>query len=90
MTIIDDFSRKVWFCLLKIKDGAFKAFKEWKSAVQKHNGKKVKRLRTYNGLEFVSGEFNSYCKKEGISRHVKGTPQQNGIVERMNILYWIE
>ncbi|KAJ9547247.1 hypothetical protein OSB04_019790 [Centaurea solstitialis] len=49
-------------------------------------GKKIKRLRTDNGLEFCSGEFDRFCKDEGIARHrtVRHTPQQNGVAERMN------
>ena len=42
----------------------------------------MKCLRTDNGLEFCSDEFNTLCKKEGIVRH--RTPQQNGVVKRMN------
>ncbi|KAG8478904.1 hypothetical protein CXB51_028750 [Gossypium anomalum] len=49
-------------------------------------GKKIKYLRTDNGLEFCSDEFNRLCKSEGIMTHltVRHTPQQNSIVERMN------
>ena len=43
-------------------------------------------LRTDNGLEFCSDEFNKYCEQNGIKRHmiVRYTPQQNGTTERMN------
>lgn len=46
----------------------------------------MKRLRTDNGLEFCSSEFDEFCKDQGIARHhmVRGTPQQNGVAERMN------
>ncbi|CAM8961498.1 unnamed protein product [Rhodiola kirilowii] len=49
-------------------------------------GKKIKRLRTDNGLEFCSSEFNEFCKTEGIARHhtVRDTSQQNGVAECMN------
>ncbi|KAG8478386.1 hypothetical protein CXB51_028195 [Gossypium anomalum] len=49
-------------------------------------GKQIKYLRTDNSLEFCSDEFNRLCKSEGIVRHltIRHTPQQNGIVERMN------
>ncbi|KAG8478019.1 hypothetical protein CXB51_027833 [Gossypium anomalum] len=49
-------------------------------------GKQIKYLRTDNGLEFCSDEFNRLCKSEGIMRHltVRHTPQQNGVAERMN------
>ena len=86
LSIIDDFSRKVWVFILKSKDEVFAKFKEWKLLVETQTSKKVKKLRTDNGLEFCSNEFNQFCKKNGTERHrtVKGTPQQNGLVERMN------
>ncbi|KAG9450470.1 hypothetical protein H6P81_010435 [Aristolochia fimbriata] len=54
--------------------------------IEKQTGRQIKRLRTDNGLEFSSGEFNKFCKDEGIVRHhtVRHTPQQNGVAERMN------
>ncbi|KAG8503716.1 hypothetical protein CXB51_001714 [Gossypium anomalum] len=50
------------------------------------SGKQIKYLRTDNGLEFYSDEFNRLCKLEGIVRHltVCRTPQQKGVAERMN------
>jgi len=86
LTIIDDYTMKVWPYFLKHKSEAFLAFKEWKVMVEKQTKKKVKKLRTDNGIEFCSEEFNSYCKSEGIVRHytVPYTPQQNGVAERMN------
>jgi len=43
-------------------------------------------LRTDNGGEFCSTEFDKYCKELGIERHktTPYTPQQNGVTERMN------
>eukprot|EP00253_Pinus_taeda_P016451 PITA_16451 len=48
--------------------------------------KKIKVQRTDNGGEFCSKEFEEFCKKCGISRQrtTPYTPQQNGVVERMN------
>ncbi|WVZ13024.1 hypothetical protein V8G54_017554 [Vigna mungo] len=71
LSIIDDFSRRVWIYVLKNKSETFQ---------------KLKCLRTDNRLEFVSEEFNGFCKEKGIRRHrtVVGTPQQNGLAERMN------
>jgi len=37
--------------------------------VEKQTEKKVKRLRTDNGLEFCNNEFNEFCANEGIARH---------------------
>ncbi|KAD4386240.1 hypothetical protein E3N88_26409 [Mikania micrantha] len=61
-------------------------FKEWKVLVEKQTERKVKNVRTDNGLEFFCGWFNKFCKDYGIARHLTmpGNPQQNGIVERMN------
>lgn len=49
-------------------------------------GRKMKRLRIDNGLEFCSSEFEEFCKKHGIMRHktMRHTPQQNGLAKRMN------
>ena len=62
LTIIDDYSRKVWPYFLKHKSETFSAFKECKAMVEKQTEKKVKKLRTDNGMESCSEEFNSYCK----------------------------
>ena len=68
------------------KSQAFKCFKEWKALIEKQTERKVKRLRTDNGLEFCSIEFNKFCKDEGIARQltVRNTPQQDGVAEQMN------
>ena len=57
------------------------AYSYWKSTWYK-----LKVLRTDNGLEFVSEQFNEFYRKIGIKRHktVPHTPQQNGLAERMN------
>ncbi|KAH9302162.1 hypothetical protein KI387_013745, partial [Taxus chinensis] len=49
-------------------------------------GLKLKCLRTDNGGEYCNNEFDDYCSKNGIRRQktVLGTPQQNGVLERMN------
>ncbi|KAJ0844964.1 putative RNA-directed DNA polymerase [Helianthus annuus] len=72
--------------ILKHKNEAFSRFKEWKVLVETQAERKIKKLRTDNGLEFCNNEFNNFCKKHGIARHltIPGTPQQNGLVERMN------
>ena len=84
--VIDDYSRKVWVYFLKSKYEVLINFKQFKALIENQTGKKIKRFRTDNGLEFCSGEFNEFCKNEGIVRHrtVRRTPQQNGVAERMN------
>ena len=86
LTIIDDYSRKVWPYFLKTKDDTFAVFKDWKVMIEKQTERKVKLLCTDNGGEFCSDAFNNYCRQEGIVRHhtIPYTPQQNGVAERMN------
>ncbi|CAM8938448.1 unnamed protein product [Rhodiola kirilowii] len=86
LSIVDDYSRRVWTFLLKTKDEAFTKFKDWKLLEENQTGKKVKALRTDNGLEFCNAEFDNFCIDHGILRHktVRLTPQQNGVAERMN------
>ncbi len=47
----------------------FEKFREWKSLVENQTGRKVKKLRTDNGLEFCNQQFDSYYANEGIARH---------------------
>nr|GEZ68401.1 retrovirus-related Pol polyprotein from transposon TNT 1-94 [Tanacetum cinerariifolium] len=52
----------------------------------RRTGRTVKKLRTDNGLELCNQEFEQLCIESGIGRYltVAGTPQQNGVAERMN------
>ena len=47
---------------------------------------KIKYLKIDNGLKYIDKEFIRFCELEDITRHftIKGTPQQNGVAERMN------
>lgn len=86
ISIIDDHSRKVWIDFLRGKDEAFQKFDEWRIMVENQTGKKIKKLRSDNGLEFCNFRFDTMCKENGIVRHktIAYTPQQNGVAERMN------
>ena len=50
MSIIDDYSRKMWIYILKDKSEAFKKFTEWCLEVEKEKGHVLKCLRTDNGM----------------------------------------
>ncbi|KAG7598335.1 Reverse transcriptase RNA-dependent DNA polymerase [Arabidopsis suecica] len=86
ISFIDDYTRKVWVYFLKTKDEAFEKFEEWVNLVENQSEKKVKTLRTDNGLEFCNRQFDTYCGSKGIQRDktCAYTPQQNGVAERMN------
>ena len=83
---IDDFSRFVWLGIMKHKDEAFEKFKSFKALVENESGYKMKCLRSDRGGEFTSNEFFDFCEEHGIRREfsTSRTPQQNGVVERMN------
>ena len=86
LMFIDDNTRYVWVYILKSKDQVFEKFIEWKALVENLTGRKLKTLHTDNGGDYTSAEFTMYLKREGV-RHeftVPKTPQQNGVVERMN------
>ena len=46
----------------------------------------MKCLRSDNGGEYCSKEFDDYCSYHGIRREktILGTPQENGVLERIN------
>ncbi|TXG65248.1 hypothetical protein EZV62_006523 [Acer yangbiense] len=79
MSIIDDYSRRVWIYFMKTKDETLQKFKDWKVMIENQSEKGVKRLRIDNGLEYCNDDFNKYCNEHGIVRHktVRGTPHQN-------------
>ncbi|PKI57116.1 hypothetical protein CRG98_022510 [Punica granatum] len=59
---------------------------DWKALVENETGLKVKCLRSDNGGDYELDEFKEYCAVNGIhmEKTVRGTPQQNGVAERMN------
>ena len=54
--------------------------------VEIETGLKVKCLRSDNRGEYIDGGFSEYCTARGIKmeKNILGTPQQNGVTERMN------
>ena len=54
LSIIDDYSRRVQVYVLKLKSDAFNKFKEWHSVTTNQIERKLKYLKTDNGLEFLS------------------------------------
>ena len=67
-----------WIGLLKHKDEAFEKFQALKSLVENESNRRG---------EFTSDEFFDFCEQHGIKKKFSTarTPQQNGVVERMNI-----
>jgi len=74
LTFIDDNSRYVWVYILKHKDDVFPCFLGWKALVERSTNRKLKALRTDKGGEYMSTEFQTYLKKEGV-RHELTVPK---------------
>ena len=77
MTIPARFGYTSW----KRRINCWKGFKEFKALVENLSEKKIKILRSDNGWDFTSNEFNECCKEVGIKREhiVPYNPQQNGV-----------
>jgi transposase InsO family protein len=86
LTSIDDYSRRSWIYFLVVKSETFDTFKSFKSIVEKETNQKMSCLRTDRGGEYLTSDYNTFCKQQGIKRQLTtdGTPQQNGLAERKN------
>jgi hypothetical protein len=84
---IDDYSHKTWVYFLKSKDEVFSKFKEFKALIENLFERNIKILRSDNGGEYTSKEFEIFCKDVEIKRELTTlyNPQQTGVVERKNI-----
>ena len=61
--------------LLHLKESnVFETFKKWRALVENETGKKVKCLKSNNGGEYYSKDFEKYCSYNGICRE-KTTPR---------------
>ena len=86
LVIIDDFSRKSWTIPLRLKSDTKVALKQWIAVNENQSGKKVKKLRSDNGGEYIDGDLETWLKEHGILHQTipARSPQSNGIAERMN------
>ncbi|KAG8492422.1 hypothetical protein CXB51_009695 [Gossypium anomalum] len=83
---IDDCTRYCWIYFLKHKSEVAQVFIKFKAAVETETGCKIKTIRSDNGTEYTSAQFQSLCKDAGIKHQLTNvyTPQQNGVSERKN------
>ncbi|CAA7057520.1 unnamed protein product [Microthlaspi erraticum] len=82
LTIVDDFSRAVWIYLLREKREVASTIEKFCAMVDRQFDKKVKILRSDNGLEFMC--LKPFLEKEGMLHQTSCvyTPQKNGRMER--------
>ena len=70
LLIVDDFSRYMWIYLLSYKAEALQSFKRFKVMAETEIKGKLRCARSDRGGEFLSKEFNLYCKENGILRQL--------------------
>ncbi|HEV7735754.1 MAG TPA: DDE-type integrase/transposase/recombinase, partial [Chlamydiales bacterium] len=66
LNFVDDYTSMTWAYLLKTKDQAASKFKEWRAIVEVESGHRVKILRTDNGGEYTSTDFERHLRETGI------------------------
>lgn len=86
VTFMDDYSRYIHVRFLQHKDEEFEAFRSYKAHAEKQTGRKIKAVRSDNGGEYISWEFQRYLDTERIVHQwtCPHTPQMNGRAERLN------
>jgi hypothetical protein len=70
---IDDHTRMMWVYFLKAKSKSFEKFVNFQHMVENETRENVASLRTDNGGEFTSTEFNDYCRNNGIKKQLKNS-----------------
>eukprot|EP00253_Pinus_taeda_P015766 PITA_15766 len=75
-----------WVYLLKNKSDAFQTFKNFHKWIENDAQSHIGSIRTNNGKEYTSNEFENYLSQHGIKHQttVPYNPQLNGVAKRMN------
>ncbi|CAI7868965.1 unnamed protein product [Closterium sp. NIES-54] len=86
LSLIDDFTRRVWSFPLPNKESATvaKVLRQWHKDVELECGRKLKAVRSDRGGEFLGDAVKAWKAEFGIKTQlsVADTPQQNGVMER--------
>ena len=84
VTFIDDHSRKTWIYFLKTKESkeVLNKFKEFKAQVENLSKTRIKILRSDNGGEYTSTEFDNFWKK----KELRGSYELPTILNKMGLL----
>lgn len=86
LTFIDDYSRMCLMYLLKDKSQVFANFKTFHSMIKNETQLNIGILRTDNGGEYTSNDFEQYSKENDIKHQttIPYNPQKNGVAKHMN------
>ena len=88
MVMVDDFTRYTWVILLWSKFDASQHIEVLCIRLQNEKSLKIDQIRSDHGKEFKNSYMESFCTRLGISQEFFApiTPQQNGVVERKNMV----
>ncbi|GKA24709.1 putative ribonuclease H-like domain-containing protein [Tanacetum coccineum] len=75
-----------WVFFLTTKDETSEILKNFIKEIENLVDKKVKIIRSDNGIEFKNKVMDDFCREKGIKMEYSAarTPQQNGVAERRN------
>ena len=85
--VIDDFNREVLNVTIATSINSERVIEQLEQLIEWRG--KPERLRVDNGPEFIAIKMQVWCDKHGIELHFieKGSPYQNGYIERFNRTY---
>lgn len=71
---------------MKFKSVVACVFWRFNARIENQFGCKIHVLRSDNGKEYTTEQFNLFCEEAGIEHQLTAsyTPQQNGVSERKN------
>lgn len=86
VTLLDDYSRLSSVTCVARKSMTAAVVADSLDRLEAMSGRRTKTLRSDNGGEYMSKEFNNSLRKRGVTHQVSApyTPQQNGRAERLN------
>jgi hypothetical protein len=86
ITFLDDYSGLGSILFLKRKSDAKTSFKDWLMWAERQSGKRLLKLRSDRGGEYLNLDLQAFLSAQGIEHQktVPHTPQQNGRAERFN------
>ncbi|KAL6315051.1 hypothetical protein AAG906_030898 [Vitis piasezkii] len=64
VSFTDDYSLKVWVYFMRHKSKTFAKFKVWKAEVENQTWRKIKCLKSDNGIEYIDSKFTEFLEKK--------------------------
>ncbi len=91
LVIVDDYFRYSWVFFMTSKDEAFGHFRSLILRLSVDLPGALRAIRSDNGTEFKNSSFDLFCAEKGIEHQFSSpyVPQQNGVVERKKIEFWL-